>query len=446
MSVNGEHRGIMENTVDKRCCVAPKNIITSSEKLHKAWKKANLTQCQFLGSSQEGTIEHDSNYYCLLHLPTEAVDKNTRREDILQFATDQIQQGQSKFDFICIQSSELKISHNTNSDVTFIGAKIDQTTIKFTNHQPKSVDFDYCEFTGQRNNKIIGTPEQIFIQNSNVSGKLEITASTDYLRINHNHFSSETGIQFDTTSYGLIISIDTSKGIPSIDIYNNEFHTPLEIINTKISTLKIVDNKFFVCPIFSKSKFNDITNLTLPSLDDYCLEEIPKKCGENDNIWRDQYEKFREIYNVTKKQEKYLEQSDYFTLMQICFRKITKRSKLLRTISYLYHELSDYGQSITRPLGWLLVLLIFSFTIFITLGLSYEHSAYLMLNQIRPYTLMYPDTYGDFLKCPESIHCKTLIDYPRGWLLFLWSILSSICYIFILACIGLALRWNFRKA
>ncbi len=98
-----------------------------------------------------------------------------------------------------------------------------------------------------------------------------------------------------------------------------------------------------------------------------------------------------------------------------------------------------------------------------------DNAFYLSLTQIKPYSILFEEEPRKLISnlCdsqpkkklvfyfPDMAFqnqqsnyqsCESLIQYKNGWVLVVWSILTSTFYIILLACVGLALRWNFRKA
>ena len=138
-----------------------------------------------------------------------------------------------------------------------------------------------------------------------------------------------------------------------------------------------------------------------------------------------QYRKFRQIYNITKHRGMYLEQSEYFYLMQRCIEKNTDNPFSLRLFSMLYRWFSGYGQSVKRPL------IIFASTYLVAELFYYEQG----INNwwlapfkqiVKPYNLLF-ETHQS-----SSVYLICLISTT-------FSLAS-------LAMLSVALRWNFRKA
>ena len=163
--------------------------------------------------------------------------------------------------------------------------------------------------------------------------------------------------------------------------------------------------------------------------------------------------------------EMYLEQSTYFSLMQKCQRNTSSTSCLLKFFNLSYWIISDYGQSVTRPIIGLLLTFLMSIAIFSSLGVEKINAPYLSLTQIlKPYSLLYdrePRVLLDklclkdlsetdnttLIKSDSQPACaSSLAQYKYGWLFIITSLLESTLSLVFLACLVLALRWNFRKA
>lgn len=443
----------------KQCCIVPESVRNSNVRLRKAFVDSELHQCQFLGVSED-TYEFNGNHYCILHLPYEGKkEKNLNSLAIEQFQ-EYIKKGQTNFNFVCLEGLTLSLKSNTY--YSFTGAWI--WTMHIHDSLIECLDIRYSKIQGvnQISNSEI---QRFYIKYCEVGSHLELNKNKIKLMLaEHNYFNfDKKSIRLDVVNHGFIIN----EGIyDAIRLKYNKFDIALQISKSKVKILELIDNIFFVCPIFFKGDFGGISELVLPEIKDYDFSKMPSK--KQDNFWEDQYRKFREIYNIAKMREMYIEQSYYFTLMQHCIQKISKTPKILKWVSHTYGAISDYGQSISRPLGWLAVLFILSGCFFWALGTPKQNAIYLSLVQIKPYSILFEEEPRKLIStlCEispqhnfifdfdsmtiqtqhEPNKCNSLIEYKNGWLFIIWSIFSSTLYIILLACLGLSLRWNFRKA
>lgn len=443
----------------KQCCIIPDYVEKSNTRLANAFADTNPHQCQFLGVSED-THEFNGNYYCILHLPYEVKKERELNTLAIEQFHEYVKKGETNFNFVCLEG--LTISINSNKYYSFIGAWI--WTIYIYDSSIECLDIRYSKIQGinQISNSTI---QRFYIKHSEIGSHFELNKNKIKLILaEHNYFNFDKQIRQDAINYGFIIN----KGsYDTIRFKYNEFNMALQISKLRVKALDLTDNTFFVCPIFFKGDFGDIRELSLPEIKDYNFSKIPLK--KKNDPWQDQYEKFREIYNIAKMREMYVEQSCYFTLMQHCLQKGSKTPNILKWVSYLYGLISDYGQSVSRPLGWIAGLFIVSAFLFWFLGVKPDDAAYLSLTQIKPYSILFEDeprklisdlceirSQQNFIFDNSFIffqnqqnsqqNCASLIQYKNGWIFAAWSIISSTFYIILLACFGLALRWNFRKA
>lgn len=438
----------------------PEETRKSNKRLSNAFADTKQHQCQFLGISEK-THEYEENYYCLLHLPYEVKKDRGLNQAANSEFRDYIRKGETNFNFICLEGAIFSLS--SNKYYSFIGAWL--WTLSVHDTAIECLDISYSKIQGI-NTISKSTINRFYLKHCEIGSHIELNNNNFHLMLfEYNYFNvNKKDIRFDVVNYGLIIN---QGNIDAARFIDNKFDIAVKIAKSKIKTLEFIGNKFFVCPIFFKGEFGGISELVLPELKDYDFSKMPLKKG--DRYWEDQYRKFREIYNIAKMREMYLEQSSYFTLMQHCIQKTNKIPKSLRWVSYLYGAISDYGQSVSRPLGWLLGLFVVSACFFWMLGVEKSNAVYLSLTQIKPYSILYEDeprkllanlcetkaqnnstmefTSIFFLGETKNIEkCDSLVQYKNGWFFAVWSILESTVYIILLTCIGLALRWNFRKA
>lgn len=445
---------------EKKCCIIPESLRRSNTRLANAFSDSKLYQCQFLGASED-THEFNGNYYCILHLPYEIKKERKLNTLAIEQFQEYVKKGETNFNFVCLEG--LDVSLNSNKCYSFIGAWI--WTIHIHDSLIECLDIRYSKIQGlnQISNSEI---QRFYIKYCEIGSHFELNKNKIKLMLaEHNYFNfDKKQIRLDVVNYGFIIY----KGAYSaIRLKYNKFDIALQIAKSKIKILELIDNVFFVCPIFFKGDFGGISELVLPEIKDYNFSKMPPK--KQNNFWENQYRKFREIYNIAKMREMYIEQSCYFTLMQHCIQKISKTPKFLKWVSYLYGLISDYGQSVSRPLWWIAGLFLASALFFWALGVKPDYAAYLSLTQIKPYSILFEDEPRKlisnlcetrnqqnfivdnpfiFFQNQQSNQqdCSSLIQYKNGGILAIWSVLSSTFYIILLTCVGLALRWNFRKA
>lgn len=140
-------------------------------------------------------------------------------------------------------------------------------------------------------------------------------------------------------------------------------------------------------------------------------------------------------------------------------------SCVFKFFSICYWLISDYGQSIARPIAGLLIIFFSCWFIFFSFGIEKINAPYLSLMQIlKPYSLLYdhePRMLLDSFCLDHKTHSPnsseqknvkempcgiSLAQYRYGWLFIIISVLESTFSLVFFASLLLALRWNFRKA
>lgn len=465
----------------KQCCIIPRSLRESNKRLNDAYNDVRPQECQF--SKDEELYEYASNYYCLLHLPPKAKKEKRLNSTAVEKFYELIKDGQRNFNFVCLEKIYFSVPNsiqNNETDLSFIGAwlwSFNLNNLDLRSMQCLNIKYSKIQGLNKISNSKIAN---VYITDSEVGSNIELKDNYfNLLLAQRNYFNfNELDIHLDDHNHGLII---TEGNYDTIRFMDNTFDITIKIIKSSIKTLELTDNTFFVCPTFYKDNFNEIQNLVLPKLKDYDPAKMPSKKSNAYNLsWEDQYRKFREIYNIAKMRDMYIEQGWYFSLMQDYRRKIRNESKILSLVSVLYGWTSNYGQSIVRPLCGLLFFFFLSWGIFSCSGVEKWNALYLSLTQIKPYSLLYEEEPRKLIsnlcdtKTQENIvfnsdfdslllhfelhnrkkynsliqydKCDSLLQYKNGWVFISWSILGSTIFIILLAYIGLALRWNFRKS
>jgi hypothetical protein len=442
------------------CCIVPSHTKNNNERLRNSFIDSRQTHCQFK-TKERDLIEYNGEYFCLLHLPFEIKSEwnlHTKANEALRIL---INENHTNFNYICLEAP--KISLQGYRIFSFIGANL--WSLDIHDSVAEQINFSYCKIQGV-NNFRNNTIKYLFLKNSDISSYLNFDNNKiELFYCNENRFDSAQGhIRLDHNNYGIIFR---DNNIKTLRLTNNHFFLVVEFLHLTTEVFELRKNIFYSCPILLKNDFKEIQPPVLPQIEDYDLSQMQP----NDRNWQDQYRKFREIYNLAKMRDMYTEQSEYFTLMQRCLRKISTKPFFLTAASYTYEKVSDFGQSVSLPIKWIIALYTLSFFLFLGIGINSKNSAYLTITQLQPYSLLFsieprkaldemckpstrlveknifPFKTPLLLMQEDSVkECNTLLDYNYGWLLAIWSILESTIYIILLTCLGLALRWNFRKA
>ncbi len=456
----------------KKCCVIPLKV-RKNLRLKKALfylKKDNL-RCQFEGILT-ADYELQNEDFCLLHLPPEF--KKDLAIQTAECVQNLIKNGAHNFDFICAQGLNLSY-FKPDHHYSFCGAWL--WSFQFHHAVVCQLDMSYCKIQGI-NAINYSSIDHLYIKHSEIGSSIHFLNNRIKLLLAHDSFFNfkDDTIRLDVSNYGF--TIEQGK-IGTARFINNSYNIALKIKGVEIEALEFIDNTFYVCPIFFKENLKGVSELILPEKKDFNFSKFPpniKKAKKiSDHTWEDQYRKFREIYNIAKIRDMYIEQSVYFSLMQLCLNRISKTPKLLKLFSHIYVLISDYGQSISRPFLWLSGLLILSTMIFVSAGVKTGDAFYLSLTQtIQPYSLLYSNEPRKILSefcqsetrpenretliisfstnttqatsMPKENCSGSLLQYKYGWFFIGISIFESTSSLLLLACLILAIRWNFRKA
>lgn len=450
---------------NKSCCIISETLKKNNPRLKKAFDRHPLDKCQFHNISS-ATYEYEGNYYCLLHLPCKAAKKNELKAEIIAALNKYISNNQNVFNYICID--QVKINLTIGAKYSFVGAQL--LNVELSGSYPESVNFAYSKIENLTVTSLYTARfemrECLIISNFHF-----VNSKTNCLFAGWNTIIlKDKKTEFNDLNFKFYLNGD----IETIILVHNKFYIPLRVEAKDIKELKFPRNTFFSCPIIFQENIKNIPILSLPQKKAFSFTKYPKSCISKkmeeylgEGAWADQYKKFREIYNIAKMRNMYTEQSDYFSLMQYCLRKSKQQPFLLRLFSSLYQIVSDYGQSVLRPL----LVLFFSFFIFggifSLLGVKRSDAFYLSLTQIiKPYSLLYDSDTRIIMQNYNSIKNNELIynldkpaeknssqqnsfllaDMQKGWFFIISSIMESTTSIVLLTCFILALRWNFRKA
>lgn len=466
--------------MSKKCCVIPESLKHTNQRLNEAFKEYPQNQCQFI-NYEPNTHEYQGNYYCFLHLPCAAKVKKENHKQVNAKIKELIQSGETNFNFICVE--DVKFLLTRGAAYSFAGAWI--TSMELSGSHPTEVCIAYSKLQGEIIIKKLET-DRFDLLSSEISTNFHfIDSKTDFFFARGNKIGSENMFNI-FQDYSFKFLIRNSK-IETIKFFCNEFFIPLKICDIQSEAIELLHSKFHSAPIFFKEDLKNIAQLNMPKRNEFFFsfypslyekfkdfftlpkdERLSKKYIDN-SVWESEYKKFREIYNIVKVRDMYAEQSDYFSLMQKCFRKTNDASFILIICSHLYHILSDYGQSIAKPIIGIFTVFLISTFIFTNLGVDKNNAAYLSLMQIlKPYSMLYdresklalsalctsnPSILGNndatiqskFKNTEENKCLSTLVQYKHGWLLAASSILESTLSLLCLTCLVLALRWNFRK-
>lgn len=451
----------------KNCCVVPEPLILHNTRLKKAAAKQPITGCQFSDILNE-IYEYKGNDYCILHLPSSSIKNKELHSRITTALEKCASYNIVNFDYVYISQQKIKLT--LGQTYSFAGTHL--TNIELTGSRPKSVNFSYSRL--ENLSVVLLYTDRFELRNCLIISNFHfINSETQCLFAGHNFIKikSKEKVRFNDLNFKFYLS----GTIETIILLRNNFYIPLKIESQNIKELRFPLNNFFSCPALFRNNINNIPILNLPSKKSFrlaFLKSLPKNSiieeylGED--LWDDQYKKFREIYNIAKERNMYTEQSDYFSLMQYCLKKSKHRSCLLKLSGSIYHIISDYGQDISRPFA----ILVFSFLIFsgifYLLGINISNAFYLSLTQtIRPYSIFYDqdvkaiiynsDVDRNKSTPPPKIIIPKEDNYPRqdpylltdihnSWIFIISSLLESTVSLTLLACFLLALRWNFRKA
>lgn len=433
-----------------KCCVLPESLKQNNRRLNMSFSEFPQAQCQFFGVSTD-TYEYNGNYYCLLHLPCESKDKIKLANQIQEKIQDFIAKNEINFNYICVDKINITKTIS-NLEYSFVG--IFARELIFSNCEFRSLKLERSKIK----EKIIFnhcTTEKLTLSGCQLNGGMSINnPKFNFMLILGNSFGLAKNILYDDVENLFLIrkgNIETARFI------GNNVYTIFEITQTSFKQLRFMKNKFSSCPILFKEDCNKISEIDLPMKNEYSFTVAKMKYAKK-RIWHDEYIKFREIYNIAKMREMYIEQSTYFSLMQRCQRNSSSSSCVFKFCSICYWLISDYGQSLARPMVCLFMLFLTCAFLFFSFGITKTNATYLSLMQIlKPYSLLYDREPRLLLnsfciddqtnKKIERTSCELPItQYKYGGFFVLISMLESTLSLAFLASLILALRWNFRKA
>jgi hypothetical protein len=409
----------------------------SSKILHDAFKNYPQPECQF-SDLLLADYEHENNHYCALHLPIEASQKqDINLNEVIEHC---LERKHTNFNYIVAVGDNLVFKLNRKKDYSFAGAQL--TGVRLTGGVAKEIYMHFCRLASFDVYKLKASG--LDIRDSCILSKFDIVNSElERLFLQSNTIESiEDWHAFRDNNFRFLIA---GGNIDWVRLMNNNLHVTLKIVRVEINELSFSENKFYSCPIIENRIVANLSNIDMPEKSSFKFDYYPKdnpyilnekstpkqfKTRVFDDWWQ-QAKRFRDLYKIAKNHDYYIEQSDYFSLMQYCLNQTQKRPLSLKVISGLYKIFSDYGQSVARPVFALIfaTLLLFPLIYWI-IGVPISGSLYLSLtNAFKPFSIL-------------SIDNKQIGD----WLIIILGVSESIISIALLACFILALRWNFRKA
>ncbi len=416
----------------KYCAIVPKEdkenkrvgsaLVTTSVKMGR--------ECQFDNLPAE--YEHNGEDFCILHLPLQTKKKLNLSIDSNEEFLTQLRSGKRIFDFVTLENIKIENINEKELCLSFVGSQLWSISIKDVN--VPGINFDYAKINGHVNFESCIFKDKwnfatVSIKNSEVDARLNFNnIQLDYLRISGNSFKSSINneLRLDHYNHGIIIKNTTIEN--SFSFENNDCESGLEIASTSINQLYLDGTTFYQSPIITLDDANKIKKLSFPLEKEFNLNRLDN-CyrKKSDVVWDDQYKKFRDLYNIAKKRDMYIEQGCFYSLMQRCREKSGSTPFGIRFVSWFYRFFSNYGQSIFKPLLCLLVLWAMGVVLFLWCGISLEKALMLSIKQIvKPYSL--------------------LCEYGYTQLCQFISIFESTAAIAFIAMLLLALRWNFRKS
>ena len=235
--------------------------------------------------------------------------------------------------------------------------------------------------------------------------------------------------------------------------------------DTRLESFEAIQCEFYTTPSFLLLKDGITNNITLPQRKDFSfdkhylmryflfdknnLHNLQAACKKYRQIKRRrilhnerEYKKLRVIYNMAKTNNWYAEQNDYNYLMRRAFERTNIITPVNRFFSKTYRVLSDYGQNIIKPLGYLIFILLLFTLIYMSIDIvnnqdsffsNFSPNLLVSLKQIiSPFQLLLSSSSEEF----KSFN--TIIK-P------LFAVLESLISSTLIALFLISLRWNFKR-
>ena len=420
--------------------------------------------CQFTDLPAEYAFEGE--HFCLMHLPVTSPEKNDLKKDdptytnplkkqsniiIKNYIERSLAQGNVTINLCFIQMTSLSISNispNYISALYCIGSELVKVDLTNIEAPSLTINFNYSKIQDFRisnstlnklnfietylTNTLLPYPSTVFQHIPNYFWIFNTTL--DVLKIEGAYLNAPK-------FYGIDLS---GSKIKILNLINTKTKGVLNFKGCAVEELVCNNTTFEQSPSFFGLDTKKLIKSHLPIAKDFKTLFDQKK---DNGFWKEQYLRFREIYNITRDRKMYQEQGDYFYLMQKCFCKNKENSWWSRHIGQLYGAFSNYGQSLWKPLAGLvgtwfvgMCLLTLSYSQY-PLSLDDLGNAALISAQqiISPYSLL---DKNQQIKTLE--HLSGLTSTPcYGYFI---SLLESSLSLAFLGMFILALRWNFRKA
>lgn len=443
------------------------NVIQESEKVTPRIKKTlqnnHPLHCQFKDLHPEHEFEGEN--FCILHLPFEEKKDKNIFDKTNEIIISQINKNQTDFSYVStcgLELKDLKIEK-----LFFKGASLSSLTLSNCNIYD-TLNLNNVQLRGVNKINNCKRINILRLQYSVITGhlKIENTKIMEFYSWESNYYSETNLIRLDYKNHGIIF--DNAK-IKIFRFTKNQCQLCLVFLNNSEITeeLDLENTVFYTCPSFFDAKTTNSSNeIIFPEKNNFNLKKISplrsifhnvfknsftnifdrrfiniikptlhkKLClkirsgmTKRSNAFYNEYKKFRALYDLTKSRNMFLEQSNFFYLMQYCFEKTQKIKRTDKIISFLYRKFSDYGQNSLKPLIWLAALkFAFAKLYSVCLNISYKTAFFISIQQtIRPYRLLF-DKH---------------LSYSSYFISFIDSTLSII----LISLLLITLRWNFRK-
>ncbi len=433
------------------CCVIPEGL--KNHPTLKNMQIPNPLTCQFQNDLQD-LYSFNGQSFCALHLPIELEEKSINKKKIFD---EMLNEGKENFQFISIQDLEVK-SCGKLEQLNFNGAELWSFAIRGVDLN--TLDLSYCRINGINNITKIKV-DYFYLKESEVSSylKIEECKFRDVALIDRSYFYFEKNkpLRLDSANYGVHW---VNSEINTFRMINSICELELNFRNIKVNILDIRDTKFYLCPAFFECDFTKKI-ITLPRRDDFDFSKLTNQHYSTSNFkaekfnrekkdfyaMENQYFRLREIYNLTKNNNMYAEQSDYFFLMQFALEKTTRWNRWERFLSCCYRKLSDYGTNTLKPFCSLFLLWGISGVVYSLIKatgkiLSGERFPECLFSKIMSYLFS-----GLFLSLQQIIKPYSLIftkDYNSFFYILLGFVESTLS-ITLIALFLIGLRWNFKK-
>jgi hypothetical protein len=467
-----------------KCAIISKKM-RNSDRLRHSFGLGKQLSCQF---ETENLVEYEDEWFCLAHLPINHIDKDNfikaqeknRCRDYSYVYFDK-QFSIIINNYIFENAIEMKPdgSRITYSAINFTGASFNDGVVPaliietksntssdiFLNLMDKfSLNFRDALIQNHfsiHNWKYGGRPISISIYLNNCYFEdcfFNIKdINVDILSISNSFFNY---IKLKPT-----LSVQECV-IKHLVFQNNILNANLEFLNCTVENLKFKNGNFVYPPAVSKQRIKNIQTLELPKRENYKFKSLKKaapnwhnkffnvyadrtvfkqliyriqillstrRWKELDNakkdFWATQFNNFRDLFILAKEFEQHQEQGDYYALMKQCYELNCENPWLLRFLSKWYGRLSDYGQSILRPLiGLSIAIATYTGIYHHFCDQSWEQSRLLSVQQTTKFFSAFFDT---------SDHLTNTIR----WISLSQSLISLIFLAFLI----FGLTWNFKK-